>query len=354
MERLHVFLEKLIKSNGSDLHLKVGESPIFRIDGKLKRMDDFPIINKDFIKSSIFSIMTPHQIERFKTNLEIDLSYEIKDKARFRINVFLQRGNLGAAFRLIPLRIKTINEWGLPSVLKDIAKYNRGFVLVTGPTGSGKSTTLAAIIEEMNSKYKKHIITIEDPIEFVFKDNKCIIEQREIGVDTLSFAEALKRVVRQSPDVIMVGEMRDLETISRALTAAEMGALVFATLHTTDAAQTVDRIVDVFPPEQQHQVRLQLANTLRAVISQTLLPLSSGKGRIAAFEILIATQGIKNAVREGKVEQIYNLIQSGGKYEMKLLDQSLKDLYLRGKVNYEDALSKASNPSDFESAIART
>ncbi len=353
MDEFVNLLKELVKRGGSDLHLKVEEPPIFRIDGRLVRATEYDVITPEFMKETMFSLMTEKQAERFKKDLELDLSYEIPGMSRFRINVFLQKGYIGAAIRQIPIKIKTIDEWGLPSQLKDIAMYSRGFVLVTGPTGSGKSTTLAAMIEEMNNRVKRHIITIEDPVEFVFEDKMCVIEQREIGVDTFSFSEALKRVVRQSPDVIMVGEMRDLETISRALTAAEMGALVLATLHTTDAAQTVDRIVDVFPPEQQHQVRLQLSNTLRAVISQTLLPLATGKGRIAAFEILIGTPAVKNAIREGKVDQIYNLIQSGGRHGMRLLDQSLKDLYLRGLVNYEDALSKASNPSDFEASIAR-
>ncbi len=353
MDELIKLLEELVKLEGSDLHLKADDYPIFRIDGRLVRMTKYPIVTAQFIKDTFFSMMNEIQKNRFKKELELDLSYEIKGVSRFRINLFLQKGMVGAAIRAIPIKVKTIREWGLPEILETIASFNKGFVLVTGPTGSGKSTTLSAMIEFMNRNYKRHIITIEDPIEFVFEDKYCIIEQREIGVDTFSFTEALKRVVRQSPDVIMVGEMRDLETISRALTAAEMGALVLATLHTTDAAQTVDRIVDIFPPEQQHQVRLQLSNTLRAVISQTLLPLATGKGRIPAFEILISTPAVKSLIREGKVDQIYSIIQSGGKYGMKLLDQSLRELYLRGLVNFEDALAKASNPVEFEASITR-
>uniref|UniRef100_A0A7C4U7P7 Type IV pilus twitching motility protein PilT n=1 Tax=candidate division WOR-3 bacterium TaxID=2052148 RepID=A0A7C4U7P7_UNCW3 len=353
MDELIKMLEELVKMGGSDLHIKSDEYPIFRIDGRLVRMTKYPINTPQFIKDTFFSMMNDIQKNRFKKELELDLSYELKGLSRFRINLFLQKGVIGAAIRAIPIKVKTIKEWGLPDILETISDYNKGFVLVTGPTGSGKSTTLSAMIEYMNRKYKRHIITIEDPIEFIFEDKMCTIEQREIGVDTFSFTEALKRVVRQSPDVIMVGEMRDLETISRALTAAEMGSLVLATLHTTDAAQTVDRIVDIFPPEQQHQVRLQLANTLRAVISQTLLPLATGKGRIPAFEILIVTPAVKSAIREGKVDQIYSLIQSGGKYGMKLLDQSLKELYLRGLVSYEEALAKSSNPVEFESSITR-
>ncbi|RKZ27544.1 type IV pili twitching motility protein PilT [bacterium] len=349
---LDTLLKKLVELNGSDLHLHVGEPPIYRVDGRLIR-SELPPLKPEDTRNLVLPIMTEEQRKRFREELELDLSYEIPGLARFRINLFLQRGNIGAAIRLIPLHIKTIDEWGLPQVLKKIALLPRGFVLVTGPTGSGKSTTLAAMIEHMNTHVRRHIITIEDPIEFVFEDKMCTIEQRELGVDTLSFSEALRRVMRQNPDVIMVGEMRDLETMKQALTAAEMGALVLATLHTTDAAQTVDRIIDVFPPEQQHQVRLQLAATLQAVISQTLLPLASGKGRIAAFEILIVTPAVRNTIREGKIEQIYTIIQTGAKEGMRLLDQSLKELYLRGLVNYEDALAKASNPQEFEESVGR-
>ncbi len=347
------YLIEVVEKGGSDLHLKVDESPVIRVQGKLKRLKEYEPFDSEEVKDLVFPIMTEEQKARFKRELEFDISYELDDIARFRMNVFLQRGKVGVAVRVIPLEIKTIDEWGLPEILKEIALYTQGFVLVTGPTGVGKSTTLAAMIEEVNREEKKHIITIEDPIEYVFEDKKSLIEQRAIGVDTKSFEEALKRVVRQNPDVIVVGEMRDKETISLALNAAEMGALVFATLHTPDAPQTVDRIVDVFEPEHQHQIRLQFASTIRAVVSQTLLRRSDGSGRVAAFEILIGTKGVSNAIREGKVEQIYNMIKSGGKYGMKLLDDSLKELYLRGYVDYEEALSKASNPRVFESSLAR-
>ncbi len=352
MVDLDTLLQELAEKGGSDLHLKVGEPPIYRIDGKLVR-SEYPVLKPEDTRDLIFPIMTDAQKKRFMDDWELDISYELSHLARFRINVFLQKGNIGVAIRIIPIHIKTIDDWGLPQVLKKIALLPRGFVLITGPTGSGKSTTLAAVIQHMNSNVKRHIVTVEDPIEFVFQDAMCTIEQREVGVDTLSFARSLKRVVRQNPDVIMVGEMRDLETISRAITAAEMGSLVLATLHTTDAAQTIDRMIDVFPPEQQHQIRLQVSTTLQAIVSQTLLPLASGKGRVAAFEILIVTPGVRNTIREGKVDQIYNLIQSGGKYGMKLLDATLKELYLRGLVNYEDVLAKASNPQEFESSLAR-
>lgn len=347
------YLREVVERGGSDLHLKVDEPPVIRVQGGLQRIKEYEPFKSDEVKNLVFPIMTEEQKERFKRELELDISYELDEMARFRMNVFLQRGRVGVAVRVIPLQIKTIEEWGLPDILKEIALYTQGFVLVTGPTGVGKSTTLSAVVEEINRHQKKHIIAIEDPIEYVFEDKESIIEQRAIGVDTNSFEEALKRVVRQNPDVIVVGEMRDRETISLALNAAEMGALVFATLHTPDAPQTVDRIVDVFDPEHQHQIRLQFASTIRAVVSQTLLRRSDGSGRVAAFEILIGTKGVTNAIREGKVDQIYNMIKSGGKYGMKLLDDSLKELYLRGYVDYEEALSKASDPRAFESSMAR-
>jgi twitching motility protein PilT len=347
------YLNEVLTLNGSDLHIKANEPPIVRVQGELKRLKDYRPFSPEEIQNLIFEIMTEEQKERFRKEWELDISYELKGSARFRLNVFLQRGKIGIAVRVIPIKVKTVEEWRLPDVLKKIALSSHGFVLVTGPTGSGKSTTLSAMVEEINITEKKHIITLEDPIEYVFEDKKSVIEQRAIGVDTNSFEEALKRVMRQTPDVIMVGEMRDRETIERALNAAEMGSLVFATLHTPDAPQTVDRIVDVFEPEHQHQIRVQFASTIRAVISQTLLTRSDGKGRIAAFEILIGTNGVSNAIREGKIEQIYNIIKSGGQFGMKLLDDFLKELYLRGQVEYEEALSKASNPKMFEASLAR-
>lgn len=351
--KIEEFLNEVVKLEGSDLHLKADESPIVRVQGTLKRLEAYkPFLSED-IQNIIFEVMTDEQKERFKKEWELDISYELPGSARFRMNVFLQRGKIGVAVRVIPIKVKTIEEWKLPEILKKIALSSHGFVLVTGPTGAGKSTTLSAMIEEINITEKKHIITIEDPIEYVFEDRKCVIEQRAIGVDTNSFEEALKRVMRQNPDVIMIGEMRDRETIEKALNAAEMGSLVFATLHTPDAPQTVDRIVDVFAPEHQHQIRVQFASTIRAIVSQTLLRKADGKGRVGAYEILIGTKGVANAIREGKIEQIYNIIKSGGKFGMKLLDDYLKELYLRGHVDYEEALSKASNPKMFEASLAR-
>jgi len=351
--KIEEFLNEVVKLEGSDLHLKADESPIVRVQGTLKRLEDYKPFSSEDIQNIIFEVMTDEQKERFKKEWELDVSYELPGSARFRMNVFLQRGKIGVAVRVIPIKVKTIEEWKLPEILKKIALSSHGFVLVTGPTGAGKSTTLSAMIEEINITEKKHIITVEDPIEYVFEDKKSVIEQRAIGVDTNSFEEALKRVMRQNPDVIMIGEMRDRETIEKALNAAEMGSLVFATLHTPDAPQTVDRIVDVFAPEHQHQIRVQFASTIRAIVSQTLLRKADGKGRVGAYEILIGTKGVANAIREGKIEQIYNIIKAGGKFGMKLLDDYLKELYLRGHVDYEEALSKASNPKMFEASLAR-
>jgi twitching motility protein PilT len=351
--RIEEYLKEVIKADGSDLHIKADEPPIVRIQGELKRLEGYKPFSAEDIQNIIFEIINEEQKERFKQDWELDISYELPGTSRFRLNIFLQRGKIGMAVRAIPIKVRTIEEWKLPEILKKIALSSHGFVLVTGPTGAGKSTTLSAMIEEINTTEKKHIVTIEDPIEYVFEDKMSVIEQRAIGVDTNSFEEALKRVMRQNPDVIMIGEMRDKETIEKALNAAEMGSLVFATLHTPDAPQTVDRIVDVFEPEHQHQIRVQFASTIRAIISQTLLRRADGKGRVGAYEILIGTKGVANAIREGKVEQIYNIIKSGGQFGMKLLDDYLKELYLRGQVDYEEALSKASNPKMFEASLAR-
>jgi len=342
-------LEMLVQREGSDLHLKVGQPPIFRIHGRLRRSELPPLTEAD-LEAIVKQLANPAQIQRLHELRELDTSYSVPGLARFRVNVFFQNNKLGAVLRVIPIKIKGIDELGLPPVTKKIAQLNRGLVLVTGPTGSGKSTTLAAIIDEINSTRKVHIITIEEPIEFLHQDKMAAINQRELGSDTHSFAAALKHVMRQNPDVILVGEMRDLETISLAMTAAETGVLVFGTLHTTDSAQTIDRIVDVFSPEEQPRVRMQLANSLKAVISQTLLPKIEG-GRIAAFEVLICHSGVRNLIREGKTHQIYNLIQTGAAYGMQLLDQNLKLLVMKKMVTFEDALAKASNPSEFERAV---
>ncbi|HEC78324.1 MAG TPA: type IV pilus twitching motility protein PilT [candidate division WOR-3 bacterium] len=344
---LDVLLEELVLREGSDLHLRYGEPPTIRVAGKLQKLEQPPLDDND-LKEIIFGLMSPLQQKQFLKALEFDMAYEISGVARFRVNIFKQMGHIGAVMRIIPLKIKTIDEWGFPAVFKKIASLPRGLVLVTGPTGSGKSTTLAAIIEYINQNMKKHIITVEDPIEFLHRDKKSIIEQREIGIDTHSYAEALRRIIRQNPDIILVGEMRDLETIAQTITAAETGHLVFSTLHTIDAVQTVDRIIDVFPPTQQQQIRLQLSTTLQAVITETLVRKKDGAGRVAAFEIMVCTPAIRSAIREAKTPQIYTSIQTGSKLGMIQMDQYLKNLFHQGVVEYEEALAHCNNPDEFE------
>lgn len=346
-------LRELVKEGGSDLHIRVGEPPFFRIHGNITRIKKFPTLSNEDAKELLYSILSEERSRRFEAKLELDLSYTIPDLARFRVNIFQQRGCIGAVLRLIPIRIQTIDELELPQVFKQLALLPRGFILVTGPTGSGKSTTLAAMIEHINTNKKGNIITIEDPIEFVHTDKLCAINQREIGVDAVSFADALKHVMRQNPDVILVGEMRDLETISSAITAAETGVLVFATLHTNNAVQTIDRIIDVFPVEQQEQVRLQLAVNLQAIVSQTILPRIDGKGRVVAFEIMIAIPAIRSLIREGKAHQMYTIIQASGGYGMRTLDNDLLELVKKNLVSYEEALARSPNPKEFEQRVSR-
>ena len=344
-------LNDVVASGSSDLHIKAGQPPIYRINGKIQR-SNFPVLTKEDTKRLVYELMSEQQKSWFRDRLELDFTYELPGVARFRTNAFCQRGHIGAALRVIPIKIRSIDEWRLPEILKDIAEYHRGLVLVTGPTGSGKSTTIAAMVEYLNSLYRRHIITLEDPIEFVYEDNLCTIEQRGLGEDTDSFAEALRHVTRQNPDVVVVGEMRDLQTMQMAIRASEMGALVLTTLHTTDAAQTVDRILDTFPADQHQQIRLELSTALQAIISQALLRKLDGSGRTAAFEILICTPGVRNVIREGKAYQIYSLIQTGQKYGMQMLDQALKQMYMSGVVSYRDALSKCSDPEDFERSVS--
>ncbi|MEO0122934.1 MAG: type IV pilus twitching motility protein PilT [candidate division WOR-3 bacterium] len=348
---IDVLLEELVLREGSDLHLRVGEPPIYRVAGELQRSDNPPVTKED-MESLIYGLMKPAQREIFEKNLEFDMAYEIPGVARFRVNCFKQMGNIGVVMRIIPLKIKTIDEWGFPSVLKRIAELPRGLVLVTGPTGSGKSTTLASMIEHINQHFRKHIITIEDPIEFLHRDKLSIIEQREIGIDTKSYAEALRRAIRQNPDIILVGEMRDLETMAQTITAAETGHLVFSTLHTIDAVQTIDRIIDVFPPAQQQQIRLQLSTTLQAVITETLVRRKDGAGRVAAFEIMVCTPAIRSAIREGKTPQIYTAIQTGSRLGMIQMDQYLRNLLNQGIIEYEEALAHCTNPDEFERRVS--
>jgi len=345
-------LRALVQEEGSDLHLKVGEPPIFRIHGHLKRTH-WPPLSAEDMKNLLYPMLNEERRRRLETELELDMSYAIRGLARFRVNMFWQKGCLGSVMRQIPINIKTIDDLGLPPVTKDLCMLPRGIILVTGPTGSGKSTTLAAMVNHVNLHRRAHIVTIEDPLEFLHEDINCVVEQRELGEDTHSFAEALKHVLRQAPDVILVGEMRDLETIALAITAAETGHLVFATLHTTDAPQTVDRVIDVFPPEQQQQIRMQLSVTLQAVIAQTLLPRKDQPGRIAAFEVMVATPAVRALIREGKTHQLYTDIQTGAQFGMQSLDQHLLQLVQQGKVAYEEARAKSSNPREFEQRAAR-
>ena len=295
----------------------------------------------------MYAILTQKQRERFEENLELDVSYSLPGKARFRVNVFQQRDAMGSVMRLIPFEIKHPDDLGLPPAVKEFTKLRRGLVLVTGITGSGKSTTLAGLIDMINESRTDHIMTVEDPIEFLHRHKKCVINQREVGTDTYSFTNALKHVLRQDPDVILVGEMRDLETIHMALTAAETGHLVFGTLHTQDAPQSIDRVIDVFPPHQQQQIRVQLAGTLAGVVSQQLLPIPGGKGRTVAVEVLVATPAVRNLIREGKTHQIYTSMQAGGKFGMQVMDQHLAHLVKQGKVTYETALEHCHHVDEF-------
>jgi len=352
---LHIddLLRMLVESEASDLHLRVGEPPVMRIHGLLKRVTEMPALNDRDMYDMLIPIMNDDRQVRFEQNMELDMSYAVPGLARFRVNIFRQQGHIGAVMRVIPFNIRSIDDLMIPAIVKDLCMLPRGLILVTGPTGSGKSTTLAAMIHHINERRPKHIMTIEDPIEYLHRDRMAAINQREIGVDTHSFAAALKHVMRQNPDIILVGEMRDLETIHLAITAAETGHLVFATLHTTDAPQTVDRIIDVFEPEQQQQIRTQLAVTLQAVVSQTLLPRSDGSGRVAAFEIMVCTPAIRTLIREGKTYQMYTDIQTGSSFGMQTLDSHLLRIALQGLVQFEDAQSKSSNPFEFEARYKR-
>ncbi len=343
----------LIERGASDLHLKANEPPVIRVDGILYRLEGYPVMDADETRRLMYSILNPEQIQQFEDDLELDLSYVVPGRARYRVNVLQQKGCVGGVFRLIPFEIPTIAGLGLPDVLYTIAMRPRGLVLVTGPTGSGKSTTLAAMVNHMNHNRKGHVITIEDPLEFIHGDVECCINQRELGHDTTTFGAALRHVMRQNPDIILVGEMRDLETISLAITAAETGHLVLATLHTTDAAQTIDRVIDVFPPEQQEQVRSQLSTTIEAIVCQTLLPLKTGKGRVAAFEVMIGTPAIRTIIREGKTHQVPAIIQTGSEAGMVSLENYLLELMAKDLVNYEEALAKTNNPREFQELAQR-
>jgi twitching motility protein PilT len=340
-------LKETVDRQASDLHLAVGLPPVLRIDGQLRPMDR-PPLTPSVAREMIYSILTQDQRQKLETDWEVDLSYSLYGQARFRVNAYFQRGTLGAAFRLVPTVIKTVDELGLPKVLHTFSQKPRGLVLVTGPTGSGKSTTLAAIIDEINETRNDHIITIEDPIEFLHHHKRCVIHQREVGSDTKAFPVALRSALRQDPDIILIGEMRDLETIQIALTAAETGHLVFATLHTQDCPQTIDRMIDVFPPHQQEQIRVQIAGTLEGIVTQQLLPRVGGAGRVVACEVLIATPAARNLIREGKTHQLYTVMQTGGQYGMQTMNSSLAELVRRGLITREMALQRSSVPDELE------
>jgi twitching motility protein PilT len=341
----------LLDMEGSDLHLTAGAPPVIRVHGELERADQYPPLSPRALQGMIYAILPQKLRERFEQELELDMSYSLPGRARFRVNVYQQRDSIGAAFRVIPFEIKDITTLGLPPVVADLARFPRGFVVVTGPTGSGKSTTLASMVDVVNTERHGHIMTVEDPIEFLHKHKSCIVNQREIGADTHGFGQALKHVLRQDPDVILVGEMRDLETISTAITAAETGHLVFATLHTQDAPQTIDRIIDVFPPHQQQQVRVQLSTTLQGVVTQQLIPTSDGKGRAVACEVMVATPAIRNLVREGKVHQIYSAMQAGGRFGMQTMDMSLASHVKSGRISQQMAFERCHDPEELQRLV---
>ncbi|MDR7856121.1 type IV pilus twitching motility protein PilT [Tissierella sp.] len=334
----------------SDIHLTVGLPPVLRIDGQLIILDSEKLTAND-TKMLVYESLNDNLINILEKKGEVDSSFSSPRVGRYRINAYKQRGSFGMALRIIPLDIPTVEELGLPLVVRDLARLPRGLVLVTGPTGSGKSTTLASMINQINSERTCHILTLEDPIEYLHKHNKSIVNQREIGTDSLSFANGLRSALRQDPDVILVGEMRDLETMSIALTAAETGHLVFSTLHTVGTAKTIDRVIDVFPPHQQQQVRTQFASAIQAIVSQQLLPKSNESGRIAAFEIMIATAAIRNLIREEKTHQVDTAIQTGSKYQMQTMDNSILELYKKGLISKETALMQAINQDNIKKYI---
>ena len=351
---INELLVQMMDTGASDLHLTSGAKPTIRVRGELAPLDDnYPVLTPPVLQRSLYAMMSQKQRERFETDLELDFAYSVPGRARFRVNVYRQREALGAAFRLIPYEIKPLEALGIPPSVNNFAGLPRGMVLVTGPTGSGKSTTLAGIIDLANRNRREHIMTVEDPIEFLHRHKNCIVNQREVGEDTKSFASALKHALRQDPDIILVGEMRDLETISVALTAAETGHLVFATLHTQDAAQTIDRVIDVFPSEQQQQVRVMLAGAIQGIVCQTLCKTRDGRGRVVATEVLVATPAIRNLIREGKTHQIYSAMQAGAQHGMHTLDQHLAELVRTNQITYEHGLEKCHHVEDFNRLLGR-
>jgi twitching motility protein PilT len=346
-------LELTVEREASDLHLTAGAPPVIRIHGRLERVAGYDKLDPDDVRTFIYRILSTEQQKQLEVNRQIDFSHSVPGLARFRVNAYFQREAVGAAFRMIPAGIRSLEDLGIPTSLYELADKPRGLVLVTGPTGSGKSTTLAAMLDHINHTRHEHILTIEDPIEFLHWHGTCIVNQREIGPDATSFGAALRGALRQDPDVILVGEMRDLETIGTALTAAETGHLVFATLHTQSAPQTIDRVIDVFPAEQQDQVRVQLASTLQGVVTQNLVPTADGRGRTAALEILIPDDGTRNLIRQAKIEQIYSVMQTSTSRGMQTMEQALADLTIRRVITPEVAFSRTSKPDQLRGILER-
>ncbi len=350
---LNQLLKEMVGQGGSDLHITTNSAPQIRVDGHLRPLQ-YPQMTPSETKQLAYSILTDNQKHRLEEDLEIDLSFGIKGLARFRANIFHQRGAIAAVFRQIPFEIKGFKELGLPTVIEKLCDKPRGLILVTGPTGSGKSTTLAAMLDKVNRERAEHMITIEDPVEFLHSHKKCLVNQREVHADTHGFANALRSALRQDPDIVLIGEMRDLETIESALRIAETGHLTFATLHTNSAAQSINRIIDVFPAHQQGQIRAQLSLVLEGIVCQTLLPRTGGKGRVMAMEILIPSAAIRNLIREDKVHQIYGMMQAGqSKYGMQTFNQSLASLYFKRLISLETALARSSLPDELQEMINR-
>lgn len=353
MATLYDLLNIMIERGASDLHITTGTPPRLRIDGKLMPIDH-PHLTPADTKPLCYSILTEAQKHKFEENNELDLSFGVKGLSRFRANIFMQRGAVAGAFRTIPFEIRSFKDLGLPEVMYELVKKPRGLILVTGPTGSGKSTTLAAMIDKINSERSDHIITVEDPIEYLHKHKKCLINQREVNADTSSFKTALRYILRQDPDIVLIGEMRDLETIEAALTVSETGHLTLATLHTNSAVQTINRIIDVFPPYQQEQIRVQLSFVLEGVLAQQLIAKKSGHGRVVAVELLIPNPAIRNLIREDKVHQMYSMMQTGQtKFGMQTMNQSLNELYSKGLISYDDAIGRSYMPDELIAMIQK-
>jgi twitching motility protein PilT len=354
MANLHDLLKYMIEKGASDLHITTGIPPSIRVDGKIKPIPGLEALTGTQTKDLCYSILTDAQKHKFEENNELDLSFGVKNLSRFRANIFVQRGAVASAIRTIPFKIKTFQELGLPEIVSDLCKKPRGLILVTGPTGSGKSTTLASMIDKINGERQEHLITIEDPIKYLHPHKKCLVNQREVNADTKSFKDALKYILRQDPDIVLIGEMRDLETIEAALTIAETGHLTFATLHTNSCAQTMNRIIDVFPPHQQSQVRAQLSFVLEGVMSQQLIP-KIGGGRVLALEIMIPNTAIRSLIRDDKIHQVYSIMQTGQtKFGMQTLNQNLYELYVKKLISYDDCIGRSSNVDELVQMLGRS